>query len=191
MKKFLLLVLTLIMLIPVLAFNTGNAQAAGIIKYLGGRFVWGKGIVFVFEASGQKNKDVRNATIFVGSNFHKLGCTVDKEKEHIVCVLSGGLTQYAGQTGVIYMGGQIFYVTIPDRTIPEQTIVDEPPLVCEEPEVLGATVVFRDHEHLPYPEFVPGNSVEEVEALADSWVDGEFWISHDPVGDLECGMPPQ
>mgnify|MGYP003295629881 CR=1 FL=1 len=22
-------------------------------------------------------------------------------------------------------------------------------------------------------------------------VDGEFWVSHGPVGELECGMPPQ
>jgi hypothetical protein len=191
MKKLLLPVMAAIILVTTLGFRTGSAAAAGLISYVDGHYVWGKGIVFVFTAAGHRNKDVRGANIFVGSNFHKLGCTVDKEKENIVCVLGGGFTQYAGQTGIIYLGGQVFYVTIPDRTIAEPTVVVEPPLVCEEPEVMGATVVFRDSDHLSYPQFVPGNTVEEVEALADSWVDGEFWVSHDPVGDLECGMPPQ
>ena len=191
MKKILLSLIAAIVLVTTLGFRTGSAAAAGHITYVDGRYVWGKGIVFVFKASGYRNKDVRGANIFVGSNYHKLGCTVDKEKENIVCVLGGGLTQFAGETSILYLAGQVFYVTIPDRTIPEQTIVVEPPLVCEEPEVLGATVVFRDHDHLPYTEFVPGNTVEEVDALADSWVDGEFWVSHDPVGDLGCGMPPQ
>ena len=108
MKKVFWLLLAMTLLVSALGFNTGSAQAAGTITYVGGRFVWGKGIVFVFEASGHKNKDVRNATIFVGSSFYDLGCTVDKENENIICVLGGGLTQYAGQTGVIHLGGQVF-----------------------------------------------------------------------------------
>lgn len=191
MKKLVSYVIVAMVLVTALGFQAGPADAAGNIAYVDGRFVWGKGIVFVFTASGHRNRDVKDANIFVGSNFHKLGCTVDKEKENIVCVLGGGFTQYAGQIGVLYLAGQVFYVTIPDRTVPQETVTEEPPLVCEEPEVLGATVVFRDHDRLPYPMFVPGDTVEEVEALADNWVDGEFWVSHDPVGELECGMPPQ
>ena len=191
MKKVLSFVTAAIVLVTAFSFNASPADAAGTITYVDGRFVWGKGIVFVFKASGYRNRDVKDANIFLGSNFHDLGCTVDKEKENIVCVLGGGFTQYAGQTGILYLAGQVFYVTIPDRTLPEQTAVEEPPLVCEEPEVLGATVVFKDYNGFSYPEFVPGDTVEEVEALADLWVDGEFWVSHGPVGELGCGMPPQ
>jgi len=189
MKKILSLVMAAVILISMLWISVGSAGAAGLISYAGGRFVWGKGVVFVFEASGYRNKDVRDASIFAGSNFHDLYCTVDKEKENIVCVARGALTEYAGQTGIIHLAGQIFYVTIPDRIFPVQTTVDQP-LVCVEPEVLGASVEFQTSEG-SFTEFVPGDTVQEVEARADSWVDGEFILSHGPVGDLECGLPPQ
>src|SRR5215216_1797659 len=163
MKKVLLLAMTVILLISVVGVSAGNAGAAGLITYVDGRFVWGKGVVFVFKASGYGNKNVRNASIFAGSNFHDLYCTVDKEKENIVCVAGGSLTEYAGQTGVIYLAGQIFYVTIPDRVMPEPVIMVEEPLVCEEPEVLGASVVFEDNEGKSYNEFVPGDTLQEVQ----------------------------
>jgi len=190
MKKFLSLAMAVVILISALWVSTGSARAAGMISYAGGRFVWGKGIVFVFEASGYRNKDVRDASLFVGSNFHDLYCTVDKEKEHIVCVARGALTEYAGQTGIIHLAGQIFYVTIPDRTLPQVTPV-EGPLVCTEPEVLGASVVFYFGFGGSTTEFVPGDTLDEVKARADLWLDGEFWISHGPINQLECGMPPQ
>ena len=190
MKKSLSLAMAVVILISALWVSTGSAGAAGMISYAGGRFVWGKGIVFVFDASGYRNKDVRDASIFAGSNFHDLYCTVDKEKEHIVCVARGSLTEYAGQTGIIHLAGQIFYVTIPDRTLPQVTPV-EGPLVCTEPEVLGASVVFYFGFGGSTTEFVPGDTLDEVKARADLWVDGEFWISHGPINQLECGMPPQ
>ena len=190
MKKILLLAMTVIVLISALGVSAGNADAAGLITYVDGRFVWGKGVVFVFKASGYGNKNVRDASIFAGSNFHDLYCTVDKEKENIVCVVGGSLTEYAGQTGVIYLAGQIFYVTIPDRTLPQVTPV-EGPLVCTEPEVLGASVVFYFGFGGSTTEFVPGDTLDEVKARADMWVDGEFWISHGSINQLECGMPPQ
>ena len=189
MKKALSLVMTMMVLISALWVSAGNARAAGLIAYVDGRFVWGKGVVFVFEASGYRNKDVKDASLFAGSNFHDLDCTVDKKKEKIICVGRGSLTDYAGETGVIYLGGQIFYVTIPDRVLHQETTVEQP-LVCTEPEVLGASVEFQTSEG-SFTEFVPGDTVQEVEARADSWVDGEFILSHGPVGDLECGLPPQ
>jgi hypothetical protein len=191
MKKLLSLVIAMIVLIVGLGVSAGNAKAADLIMYVDGRFVWGKGVVFVFAATGYRNKDVRDARIFVGSNFHDLYCTVDKEKENIVCVAGGGLTQYAGQTGIIYLAGQIFYVTVPDRVMPEPVIMVEEPLVCEEPEVLGASVVFEDNEGKSYNEFVPGDTLQEVQDRADGWVDGFFWVAHGPINELECGFPPQ
>src|SRR5215212_1773232 len=190
MKKVLLLAMTVILLISVLGVSAGNAGAAGLITYVDGRFVWGKGVVFVFKASGYGNKNVRNASIFAGSNFHDLYCTVDKEKENIVCVAGGSLTEYAGQTGVIYLAGQIFYVTIPDRIFPKEIVVEQP-LVCEEPEVLGVSVSFQTGGGFSFTDFVPGDTLQEVQARADDWVDGEFIISHGSIGTLKCGLPPQ
>ena len=190
MKKALSLGMAVVIVISALWVTVGSAGAAGMITYVGGRFVWGKGVVFVFEASGYRNKDVKDASIFAGSNFHDLYCTVDKEKENIVCVARGSLTVYAGQTGVIHLVGQVFYVTIPDRVMPKATPVEQP-LVCQEPEVLGASAVFYYGAGGSTTEFVPGDTLDEVKARADSWVDGEFWVSHGPIDHLECGMPPQ
>lgn len=185
MKKFLSLGLAVIALISLLWIPIGNAGAKGLIRFVDGRFVWGKGVVFVFEASGYRNKDVRNASILVGSNFHDLYCTVDKEKQNIVCVAGGNLTDYAGQTGVIYLAGQIFYVTIPDRNLPEQT---QQPLVCGEMETMGAEVTFQVAEGNPITEFVSGSSLADVQQSAQNIMDTSegFVISFEIVGSLEC-----
>jgi len=188
MKKVLSLGMAVLIHVSMLWVSTGRAAAAGSINYVDGRYVWGKGIVFVFDAAGYRNKDVKHASIFVASNFYDLHCTV--EKENIVCVLGGSLTAYAGLTGIIYLAGQVFYVTIPDKPQPPETPVDTPP-TCEEPEVLGASVLFIPSEGPAFTEFVPGDTLEEVSNRADSWVDGQFIISHGPVGALECGLPPQ
>lgn len=190
MKKVLSLAMAVIVLVSMFWVSVGPAGAAGLISYMDGRYVWGKGIVFVFDAAGYRNKDVKHASILVASNFYDLHCTVDKEKENIVCVLGGSLTAYAGQTGVIYLAGQVFYVTIPDKPQPPEANVDVP-LTCEEPEVLGASVVFFPSEGPSFTEFVPGDTLDEVESRADSWVDGQFIISHGTARTLQCGLPPQ
>jgi hypothetical protein len=72
MKKISMVVMTVAILVSTLWFSTNQAGAAGIITYQGGVFVSGKGVTFVFDASGYRNKDVKNASIFVGSNFHNM-----------------------------------------------------------------------------------------------------------------------
>src|SRR6188474_552280 len=114
MKKFFSLLIAIVILVSAFSFSASKAQAAGLITLIDGRFVWGKGVVFVFEASGYKNKDLKGASIFAGSNDHNLSCSSNKEEGTVVCVATAGLTQYAGETGVIYLAGQIFYVIIPD-----------------------------------------------------------------------------
>ena len=189
MRKIILLGLAIGVLISTFWVTTGKAQAAGLITYRGGLYVWGKGIVFVFDAPGYRNKDVKDANIFVGSNFHDLGCTVNQEEAKIVCTLGSGLTQYAGQTGVIYLAGQVFYVTIPDRTLPEEIVAEET-LTCSETELMGAWVTFTfnffDLFEFSFEEFVEGNSLEEVESTAAQMMqDDPFLVSYE-VGEFGC-----
>lgn len=199
MKRILLVLMAVVLLATVFGFDTGQANAASLITYVDGRYVWGKGIVFVFKADGFKNRDVRGATIFAGSNFHDLGCTVNKEADLIVCVLRGGLTEYAGETGIIYLGGQIFYVTIPDRILPQVA-----PLICGEFEMIGAEVTFyidlsntltnpiSGQIAFSYTFFISGNTLQEVQQLAQEMVDDSagFFTGFEIISGLQCGEMP-
>lgn len=189
MRKLISLGLVIGVLISTIWVTAGKVQAAGLITYRGGLYVWGKGIVFVFDASGYRNKDVKDASIFVGSNFHNLGCTVNKEEGKIVCVLRGGLTQHAGETGVIYLGGQVFYVIIPDRTLPEEVAAEET-ITCSETESMGAWVTFTFNfmnlVEFSFDEFVEGASVEEVENTAAQIVEDDPFLIGYEVGEFGC-----
>jgi len=184
MKKFLSLLMAVVVLLSMFLFSASKAQAAGLITYKGGLFVWGKGVVFVFEASGIRNKDVKNASIFAGSNFHDLYCSVNKAEGKIVCVARGELTEYAGQTGIIHLAGQIFYVTIPGRPFREAS-GEEP--ACAEGSVLGADVTFEDVDGQFFTEFISGDTSDEVSAAANETLSGDPDLVGYEVGDLYCG----
>ncbi len=182
MKKAFLFLIALVVMVSTFAFQTGQARAASLITFVDARFIWGKSVVFVFDATGYKNRDVRDTTIFVGSNFHDLGCTVNKEKTRIVCVGRFSLTDYAGQTGIIHLAGQIFYVTIPDVVTPEAASQ----LVCGEFEMMGADVTFATGGGDTYTRFVPGSSKSDVQKNAQSYVDGSDLVGVLSIGDLYC-----
>lgn len=189
MKKALLLVLTVGLLVSTLWASVGRVEAGGLITYVDGRFVWGKGIVFLFDGSSYRNKDVKDANIFVGSNYHDLGCTVDKDQERIVCVLGGGLTRYAGQTGIIYLAGQIFYVTIPDK--PSLAKSDAAgPLTCAENESMGAWVTFYfdffGEFQFSFHEFVEGDSLADVEQSVSQMFSEDPFLVDYQVGGFGC-----
>jgi hypothetical protein len=185
MKKTLLFLIAIVVLTSAFGFQAGQVKAASLITFVDGRFMWGEGVVFIFEATGYRNRDVRDTTIFVGSNFHDLGCTVNKEKTRIVCIGRGGLTEYAGQTGIIHLAGQLFYVTIPDRTLPRQNTE----LVCGEFEVKGAYVTFYYAEGQPGTEFIPGETLGDVHKTAQNWMDGAegFITGFEITSGLVCG----
>jgi hypothetical protein len=186
MKKVLSL---MVILVSLFAGRAGTAQAAGLITYAGGRFILGKGIVFVFKASGFKRRNIKNASIFVGSNFHNLSCSVNKDDGKIVCVARGGLSdEYGGEPGIIHLAGQIFYVTIPYRI--ERPESDEES-GCEEPEVRGAKVQFEDVDGSFFTEFIPGDSLDEVEGAAGEEVIANELAGHQVVGALSCGSAPE
>ena len=110
MKKFLYVVMLAMLLVSVLGFSAKTTSAAGLIEFVDARLVSGKGVVYIFAAEGLRNKDVRGAEIWAGSNLYDLGCTVKKQAGLIICVVGGDITPFAGQTAVIFLCGQIFYV---------------------------------------------------------------------------------
>src|SRR6266498_5739816 len=114
MKKILSFLMAVIVLFSLFSFSASKAQAAGVIRLAGSRFIVGKGAVFLFKASGFGKNAVKNATIFAGSNFHNLNCTVKKDEDLITCSARAEITQFAGETGIIHLAGQIFYVIIPN-----------------------------------------------------------------------------
>jgi len=216
-KKIFSLLIAMAVVASAFLFNASRAQAAGLISFLDGHFVWGKGVVFLFEASGIKNKDLKGANIFAGSVHHKLHCSFNKEEGRIVCVATGALTEFAGETGVVYLAGQIFYVTMPtmglqpgasgteseDEACSEEDEECEesedpgepgdpgnPPPACTSPQVLGADVEFVDGEDVATTVFVPGETTGEVSANATGMLFGtEGWETFQIVGPLECGTP--
>jgi hypothetical protein len=185
MKRVFSLLIAVIVLLSVFSFSPSRAQAAGIISYAGGNFIIGKGIAFVFHGSGLRNRDVRGANIFVGSDFYPLGCTVNKEEKRIVCVLRGGLTEYAGETGIIYLGGQIFYVIIPDLKEAEES--EDEGSSCEEPLVSGADVTFEDIGGGFSTHFIEGDTIKDVRDAADEELANDPDLVDYKVGDLYCG----
>src|ERR1051325_4002144 len=175
MKKILSFVMAVVVLFSLFSFRTSRAKAAGIIKFAGSRFIPGKGAVFLFKASGVGKNAAKSATIFAGSNFYNLFCTVKKDDGLITCLARAEITQFQGQTGIVHLAGQIFYVMVPYFTEPpdegegegegeEGDAGGEGGLVCETG-VSGADVTFKDlTDGTTFTEFVPGGTIEEVTA---------------------------
>jgi len=186
MKKIFLLLMAMTVFVSAFGVQVGTARADGgsLIIYSDGLFVWGKGIVFIFDATGYRNKDLKDASIYVGSDFYDLFCWVLKEEGKIVCNAQGGLTQFAGQTGIIYLGGQIFYVIIPARSdAPDGSEVP----TCSEGEVLGAYYEVDFGFGYDGPYFVPGDTLEEADLQAESWY-GQSPFRR--ISGLVCDQPP-
>jgi hypothetical protein len=184
MKKIFLVLVAAAVFISALGLHVDRAKADGYITYEGAEFIIGTGIVFTFDGKGFSNKELRGSTIWVGSDFYDLYCWARKDAGQIVCVLRGGLTEFAGQMGTIYLGGQVFWVLIPHKYGPPGE--GEVPLSCPDGLVPGADV-FVEFGEGTGTFFVPGETAEEVENNAQSWF-GQF--SYEIVSDLYCGEEP-
>lgn len=171
MKKIMSLVITIVILVGTLWFSVGKATAAGTITYVGTHFVWGKGAVFIFEASGYRNRDVKYASLSIGPDSFKVHCTVNKKAEKILCVAGSGLTRYAGQIGILTVAGHAFYVIIPDK-----------PSLCYGD---GANVTFLLPQDGPYTEFVSGSTLAEVQQKAQKIADN-LGASITGIGNFVC-----
>ena len=167
MKKIFLFLLAFAVFASALGIQVGRAKADGYITYEGAQYVVGTGIVFTFSAEGFRNRDLKDATIYVGSDFYDLYCWVRKAEGKILCVAWGSLTEFAGQTGIIYLGGQIFYVIIPNKHgVPEEGSAVP---TCAQGEVLGAEYMVDFGSGYDGPYFVPGNTLAEADQLAAGW----------------------
>jgi len=183
MKKFMSFVITIVVLVCTFWLSVGSSAAAGTITYTGARYVWGKGIAFVFEASGYKNKDLKNASLTIGSKSFDLHCRLNKEKDKIVCVAGGGLTQYAGKTGILSVAGHAFYVTIPSKpALP----LGNGSLSCPEGTEPGADVQFTLEGEGTWTNFIGGSTLSEVRQNAENTEVVKAGGSIDSIGDLYC-----
>jgi hypothetical protein len=81
------------------------------------------------------------------------------------------LTQFAGQTAIIYLAGQIFYVTVPAKGGTPDKESGVP--TCDQGEVLGANYMVDFGSGYDGPYFVPGDTLAEADSLASSWF-GDF-----------------
>ncbi|MBN2116882.1 MAG: hypothetical protein JW730_09935 [Anaerolineales bacterium] len=177
------LVMILVILAATLWLSVEQATAAGTITYSGARFVWGKGVVFVFDASGYKNADVKGARITVGSKSFNVYCTVNKKAEKIICVAGSRLTRHAGEMGILSLAGQGFYVTIPYKPA---VLYGNTPLACPAGTGPGADVTFLTGGGDTYTEFIFGSTLAQVHSSAEGWVDGSDIVGIDSIGGLYC-----
>jgi len=171
MKKIFLGLMALAVFISVLGMQVGQAKAEGYITYEGAQYVVGTGIVFTFSAEGYRNRDLKDATLLLNSDFYDLYCWVRKEEGKILCVAWGSLTEFAGDTGIIFLGGQIFYVIIPNKHGIPDNGAQTP--TCGQGEVLGAEYMVDFGSGFDGPYFVPGDTLGEADVQAQSWF-GDF-----------------
>jgi hypothetical protein len=184
MKRVFSCLTAVLILISAFGF-TGRVQAAGPITYVESKSVKGKGVVFVFQATGYKNKDVKGATLVLFSDDYKVSCHVNKKESKIVCVASNGLTQYAGAIGFLTVAGQTFAVNIPAEHPGHGGSIS-----CPEGTTPGADVTFFTSSESTTTFFVPGSTISEVRNNAEGFL-GEVLISIEDIGPLHCDETPQ
>ena len=183
MKKAFSFLMVIVILVSALMVTSGTASAdGGYITYKYADFIGSKGIVFIFDAPAGKN--LKDATIWVGSDFYDLFCVYKADEGKIKCVTYGGLTKFEGQTGIIHLAGQIFYVIIPGRDEAPQTTTIT--VTCTFPEVTGAYVLFVVMEGAPQLYFIPGDTLQDVENQANDWLSDPWFQSFDIQGGLTC-----
>ncbi|MCC6498822.1 MAG: hypothetical protein IT313_01000 [Anaerolineales bacterium] len=187
MKKLFLGLLSLVITVSALGLQVSRARAGGIITYERRSFVVGKGIVYIFAAEGYRQKDLKDARIFVGSDYHDLFCWVSEEGDHIICNAQKGLTQYVGQTAVVYLAGQAFNLIIPAGRGGKDG-ASSTPLTCPTGQIPGADVRvdFGDGDVDTF--WVDGETLAEVQANAEDRFSGA--ISIEVVSELYCDREP-
>ncbi len=108
-----------LILISLLVFIVGTAAApmngGKTVKLLETRFIPGKGVVFIFEASGLSKSDLNSAYANVGGNALSTDCRF-KDDGNVACTVKD-INRYAGQSVMVGLAGQGFWATVPGNHI--------------------------------------------------------------------------
>ena len=141
MKKIFSFLMVMSLLASVFVFNVSKASAASYPTLSDVHYVFGKGIVFVFDTNGMKVRapNLKGSTLYLHGNSYPLACTVDKSAGKIICTVRGGLTEFAGDQGSVSLLGRQYSVVIP-------SVPSVPPVVdvCDFKAVHGASVICPD-----------------------------------------------
>ena len=115
MKKIFSFLMVMSLLASVFVFNVSKASAASYPTLVDVHYVYGKGIVFVFDANGMNVRapNLRGSTLYLHGNSYPLACTVARASGMIVCTVRGGLTEFAGAQGSVSLLGRLYSVVIP------------------------------------------------------------------------------
>jgi hypothetical protein len=145
MKKVFSFVMAVAVIATVLGVSVGSASAASssVVLYL----------------PGVTQQELKNASMFVNSEYHKVECTLkDAETGKVVCHVPG---KYAGEDVTLFVAGQVFNASVPNPNTPDAPEGEET-LTCGEGEVL-----WYSFDWYTYGEFY-----ENVEVPASTW---EYW----------------
>lgn len=140
-----------------------------------------------FSVPGITNQEVKNARMYANSDYQNVYCAL-KEDDRVVCSIPG---KYAGQTVQIYLGGRVFYASVPEPKpeiiiSQESTSQQEQSLTCPDGEVPGAMVEFvYSGTGNTTTQFIMGNTLSEVEQTANSWL-GHKFVSFTILSNLQC-----
>lgn len=160
MKKVFSFVMAVAVIATALGISVGSVSAAGssVVLYL----------------PGVTQQELKNASMFVNSEYHKVECTLkDAETGKVVCHVPG---KYAGESVQIFLSGQVFSATVSAvRTgNGKSTDGEEEALTCTEPQYPGAHVTFYAEYWKPesnqwiaytFGRFIEGETMSEVEAM--------------------------
>lgn len=140
-----------------------------------------------FSVPGITNGEVKNARMYANSEYQNVYCAL-KEDDRVVCNIPG---KYAGQTVQIYLGGRVFYASVPEPKPPVVNPQDSPSqqeqsLTCPDGGVPGAMVEFEYSETgNTTTQFIMGSTLSEVEHTAHSWL-GHKFVSYTILSNLQC-----
>lgn len=194
MKKVFSFFVFVAVLVAALGTNVGMASAAG-----------SKVVIYI---PGVTQKELKDATIFVGSDFHPTSCALrEPETGKVVCNVPG---TFGGETAWIHVAGQVFIVKVPQPQIHKShdAQAGDEALTCTEPEYSGANTAFYGwykalflgvytSGNFSNTVFVRGETLDEVDANAYDYHSYSYLESylgyyersvdeHEVVGEIDC-----
>ena len=171
MKKVFLVLTAMLVLGGNFWFHVGTASASAL-----------KVVVYV---PGATQDDVKNAVVYVGSEYYNVNCVLkDAETGKVVCSVN---EKFASEGAVLYLAGLEFFVDLPSFVNPGPVAEQDAPLTCDAGKAPGADVKFW---YTLFPDksatwFVNGATLTEVSNNASVYIGMKF-SSFEIVSGLYC-----